>query len=222
MNLLDDRLNAVLGLIPEGSVLLDVGTDHCKLPAEALLSGRVQKAYGSDIKDGPLQAARRQLAALGLADRVELFLSPGLNALPLEVLNEVTAVSVAGMGGEVMEVILKEAPKEPPLWILQPMSAVYELLDFMGEQGYEITAAALARDKEKFYRIFAVKKTGRSYTPDYFGMHEGDRLYLPFLEREEKRYQAALRGLSAAKIPDPVRIRQGEEMLMKIRKAKER
>lgn len=220
MSLLDSRLEAVLKLIPQGSILLDVGTDHCKLPAEALLSGRVEKAYASDVKPGPLEAAKRQLSALGLEVRVALFLSNGLQEVPSAVLEEVTAVSVAGMGGEVMEAILRTAPKEPPLWILQPMSAVYELLDFMGANGYEVAAAALSRDGEKFYRIFAVRKTGTPSAPDYFEMHRGDPLYLSFLEKEEKRYSTALQGLLTAKAPDAGRIRGAEEMLEKIRKAK--
>lgn len=220
MSLLDSRLEAVLQLIPAGSVLLDVGTDHCKLPAEAVRQGKAKKAYASDVKEGPLEAAKRQLTALGLEEKVELFLSDGLRQIPEAVLEEVTAVSVAGMGGEVMEVILKTAPKEPPLWVLQPMSAIYELLDFMAAQGYEITAAALRRDGEKFYRIFAVRKTGAPYPPDPFRMHRGDPLYLPFLEKEEQRYQTALQGLLAAKTPNEGRIAAVEEMLKKIRKAK--
>lgn len=221
MSLLDDRLQAVLKLIPKGSVLLDVGTDHCKLPAEAMRSGRAQKAYASDVKEGPLQAAERQLAALELEEKVDLFLSNGLQQIPLTVLEEVTAVSVAGMGGEVMEVILRTAPVEPPLWILQPMSAIYELLDFMGEHGYRVAAAALSRDGEKFYRIFAVEKTGVPYSPDYFEMHRGDPLYLPFLEKEKQRLLTALAGLRRAKEPDEKRIGDAEALLEKIRKAKE-
>ncbi len=220
MSLLDSRLEAVLQLIPAGSVLLDVGTDHCKLPAEAVRQGKAKKAYASDVKKGPLEAAKRQLTALGLEEKVELFLSNGLQQIPAAVLEEVTAVSVAGMGGEVMEVILKTTPKEPPLWILQPMSAIYELLDYMAGAGYRIIGAILRRDGEKFYRIFAAEKTGIPYTADYFGIHGGDPLYLPFLEKEEQRYQIALQGLLAAKAPNEERIAAVNEMLEKIRKAK--
>ena len=78
MSLLDSRLKTVLSLIPKDSILLDVGTDHCKLPAEGLLCGRLAGAYAADVNQGPLQAARKQLTALGLADRIPLYLSDGL------------------------------------------------------------------------------------------------------------------------------------------------
>lgn len=219
MSLLDSRLTAVLSLIPAGSILLDIGTDHCKLPAEGLLSGRLAGAYAADIKEGPLAAAKKQLTALGLERQIPLYLSDGLKSIPAETLKKVTAVAVAGMGGEIIELILKSAPAEPPLWVLQPMSAVYELLDALAAGGYTVLNAALARDGEKFYRVFAVQKSGIPYTPDYFGMHRGDPLYLPYLQKEEKRLMTALAGLRSAKTPDAQRIAEAEALLETIRKA---
>lgn len=219
MSLLDVRLQAVLELIPEGSILLDVGTDHCKLPAEALRCGKIASAYAADINQGPLDAAKRQLLSLGLAGRIPLFLSDGLNSIPLEVLEQVTTVSVAGMGGEVMEKILKNAPLEPDLWVLQPMSALYELMDFMAANGYAILAARLAQDGEKFYRVFQVQKMGIPYEADYFEALREDPLYLPYLKKEEHRLQIALKGLQSAKNPDETRIQETEKLLNNVRKA---
>ncbi|MBQ7779412.1 MAG: SAM-dependent methyltransferase [Clostridia bacterium] len=219
MSLLDSRLQTVLSLIPAGSILLDIGTDHCKLPAEGLRSGRLAGAYAADIKEGPLQAAKKQLAALGLSGKIPLYLSDGLKEIPPETLKQVTAVAVAGMGGEIIEVILDTAPAEPPLWVLQPMSAVYELLDALAQKGYAVTAGALARDGEKFYRVFAVQKTGIPYKADYFGMIRQDPLYFPFLEKEQRRVETALAGLCSAKAPDEGRIAEAEKLLDQIRKA---
>jgi len=219
MSLLDSRLQAVLSLVPEGSILLDIGTDHCKLPAEGLLSGRLAGAFAADVRRGPLSAAEKQLNSLGLAEKVPLFLSDGLKEIPLEVLRQIDAVVVAGMGGELMEQIIKNAPAEPPLWILQPMSAIYELLEMLAAEGYAVKDAALSRDGDKFYRIFSVKKEGVPYTPDFFSMHRGDPLYADYLLKEEKRMEIALKGLRSAKTPDEKRIGEAEELLTTIRKA---
>jgi tRNA (adenine22-N1)-methyltransferase len=219
MSLLDTRLQAVLSLIPEGSILLDIGTDHCKLPAEGLLCHRLAGAFAADIRPGPLDAARRQLASLGLSAQIPLFLSDGLKEIPLDVLEQVTTVAVAGMGGEVTEQILKNAPVEPLCWVLQPMSAIYELMDFMAAEGYEIGEGKLAKDGDKFYRIFQVQKTGIPYPADYFSMLREDPLYLPYLQKEEARLETALCGLRSAKTPDEMRIHDAEKLLQKIRKA---
>ena len=219
MNLLDTRLQTVLSLIPQGSVLLDVGTDHCKLPAEGLLSGRLKGAFAADINQGPLDAAAKQLTAVGLGGKIPLFLSDGLKQIPLDILRQTTAVAVAGMGGELMEQILRNAPMQPPLWVLQPMSAIYELMDFMAAEGYAVRAAALAQDGEKFYRIFAAEKTAVPYSVDYFSCIRNDPLYLPYLRKEESRLVIALDGLSRAKTPNAARIKETETLLNTIRKA---
>ncbi len=219
MNLLDIRLKTVLSLIPQGSVLLDIGTDHCKLPAEGLLSGRLSGAFAADINQGPLDAAAKQLAAVGLGGRIPLFRSDGLKEIPADILEQTTAVAVAGMGGELIEQIIRNAPQQPPLWVLQPMSAIYELLDFLAAEGYAIRAAALARDGDKFYRVFAVEQTGAPCPPDYFSCIRKDPLYLPYLRKEEARLMTALAGLNRAKIPDTARIDATQALLNTIRKA---
>lgn len=219
MNLLDTRLKTVLSLIPQGSILLDIGTDHCKLPAEGLLSGRLSAAFAADINQGPLDAAAKQLAAAGLGGRIPLFLSDGLKQIPREVLQQTTAVAVAGMGGELMEQILRNAPLQPPLWVLQPMSAIYELMDFLAAAGYAVRDAALAQDGDKFYRVFAVEPTDTPYRPDYFSCIRNDPLYLPYLQKEEARLETALAGLNRAKSPDAVRIAETQKLLDIIRKA---
>lgn len=219
MNLLDTRLKTVLSLIPQGSLLLDIGTDHCKLPAEGLLSGRLAGAFAADINQGPLDAAAKQLAAVGLGGRIPLFLSDGLKQIPLEVLRQTTVAAVAGMGGELMEQILRNAPLQPPLWVLQPMSAIYELMDFLAAAGYAVRNAALAQDGDKFYRVFAVEPTDAPYQPDYFSCIRKDPLYLPYLRKEEARLETALAGLNRAKAPNAERIAETQKLLDIIRKA---
>ena len=117
-----------------------------------------------------------------------------------------------------MEQILKNAPLEPDLWVLQPMSAIYELMDYMAAEGYEILAARLAQDGEKFYRVFQIQKTGVPYETDYFDVLREDPLYLPYLQKEEARLQVALNGLQSAKNPDADRIEETEKLLQIIRK----
>ena len=99
------------------------------------------------------------------------------------------------------------------------MSAVYELLDFLAAEGYAVKNAALSKDGDKIYRIFAVGKEGNAYDPDYFGIHRGDPLYAEYLLKEEKRMEVALKGLRSAKNPDAVRIAEAETLLAAIRKA---
>ena len=95
----------------------------------------------------------------------------------------------------------------------------YRFIDFLAAAGYAVEQGVLAREDEKFYRAFTARKTGVPYPVDYFGMHRGDPLYLPYLEREERRTAAALAGLRSARSPDPARIKAAETLLQSIRRA---
>ncbi len=218
MNLLDQRLNMVLSLIPKGCVLLDVGTDHCKLPAAALLQGIAKETMASDLRAGPLAAARRQLAALGLADRIPLYQSNGLQAIPLSVLRRVNVAVVAGMGGEVIQSILQTAPVAPPCWVLQPMSAIYELLDYLAYSGWRIQKEGLARDQDRFYRAFVVIRDGEVHAPNYFGLLQNHPLYPSYRLKEQARIETALTGLKQARCPQQTRIAEQERLLHALRK----
>ena len=46
---LDKRLSAVSGFV-SGKTLLDVGTDHAKLPVWLILENRIDYAYASELK----------------------------------------------------------------------------------------------------------------------------------------------------------------------------
>ena len=69
---LSARLRALAELVPTGSVLADIGTDHAWIPADLLQRGRIQSAIALDIGVGPLARAAANLASLGLSEVVSL------------------------------------------------------------------------------------------------------------------------------------------------------
>lgn len=214
MSRLDARLQAVLDLIPAGSFLLDVGTDHCKLPAEGLRSGKLARAAASDLREGPLAAARKQLAFQGL--EIPLFLSDGLAAIPPEITEAVTAVSAAGMGGETIRAIMERSPKEPPLWILQPMTAYYDLSDWLAANGYACEKGVIARERGKFYLAVTARKTGAPHPADYYAPFRGSPLLSAFLEKERARLETARAGLRQSRESLPEREAETERLLKMI------
>ena len=56
--LTDRRLGLIASLVPAGSRLADIGTDHGHLVTALVASGRVQSAVAADLRPGPLAAAR--------------------------------------------------------------------------------------------------------------------------------------------------------------------
>ena len=106
---LSARLRALANLVPTGSVLADIGTDHAWIPADLLQRGRIQSAIALDIGVGPLARAAANLASLGLSEVVSLRQSDGFVALKP---GEADCVLIAGMGGQLMQNILTRGLSE--------------------------------------------------------------------------------------------------------------
>ena len=116
---LTPRLLAVAELAAPCNRLADVGTDHAYLPIYMIKNGLCQSAYACDVNDGPLDRTRGAVARFGLTDSVLPVKSDGLHSVP----RDFDALTVAGMGGDLIARILYE---RPPLCaekiILQPMT----------------------------------------------------------------------------------------------------
>ena len=152
---LTPRLACMASLVPQGARLADIGTDHGKLPISLLLSGHITQAIGSDIRSGPLAHAECNAAEHGAA--LSLRLAPGLEAVRPE---ECDTVTIAGMGGQTIAEILAAAPwtaKGEHLLLLQPMTMVYELRQWLYAHGYAIERETLCREDRRRYVVLSVR-----------------------------------------------------------------
>ena len=78
---LTPRLGLLASWVRPGAKLADVGTDHAYLPVWLMLHGGVSSAIASDLRSGPLQRARENAQAWGVADRLDLRLCDGLSGI---------------------------------------------------------------------------------------------------------------------------------------------
>ena len=126
---LQPRLRAIADLVPAGSRLADIGTDHGYIPIDLLLDGRISAAIATDIGALPLDHARRTARCCGLTEGIDFRLGDGLAPLAP---GEADVIVIAGMGGDSVAAILSAAPwaREGPLLLLQPMSKAEVLRAF--------------------------------------------------------------------------------------------
>ncbi len=215
---LQPRLQLLADMVPAGSRLADVGTDHGYLPVYLLQQGRISRAIASDIVDGPLQHAR-QTAAEYEVDGIDFRLCPGLDAIAP---HEADTVVIAGMGGETIQAILTAAPWTADgshLLLLQPMTKVEYLREWLVDNEYAFTEERLVWDKDHLYPVFAVRGgTQPPLTPaqQYGGvLLDGDPLYGAYLDERIGKLQKAVEGLqkssaveSAVKVKELTEIRR--------------
>jgi tRNA (adenine22-N1)-methyltransferase len=149
---LTPRLRAAADWVPQGARLCDVGTDHALLPAALALEGRIQSAIASDIRPGPLERAGRTVAEYGLEDVIQRRLCPGLEGIAP---GEADAVTICGMGGEMILRILEAAPwtKENVTLILQPQRSQQELRCWLWGSGYTIERERVVAEGERWYTL---------------------------------------------------------------------
>lgn len=195
------RLIQVAGLVPEGSRLADVGTDHGYVPIWLLQQGRIPSAIAMDVNQGPLCRARENRDRYGFQDVMDLRLSDGLEKLQP---GEADTVLIAGMGGPLMIRILSEGRSNAEgvsSWVLQPQSEIPSVRRFLIEHDFKIVDEIMLMDEEKYYmamRAVPGKEPGWNETEYLFGkvlLRQKHPVLLDYLEKEKRTYHKILKQL---------------------------
>ena len=160
----DARLNARLcsaaSLVRQGAVFADIGTDHAYLPIFLLTEGVIDRAYATDINQGPLSSARANVAEAELCDRVTFMLCDGAHALSGKGIDD---YAICGMGGELIADIIDRAPHlrdGAVRLILQPMSRQEHLRRYLMSEGFAIRCESYSYDSGKYYVTLMAEYTG--------------------------------------------------------------
>ena len=152
---ISDRLLACAGFVHPGDRIADVGCDHGYLSIHLLQQGIAKSAICSDIRPQPLQSAIRNAEKYGLREKMEFYLSDGVQ----NILRDFDTLICAGMGADTMVSILEAAP-----WlqdgkyrlILQCQSKTPMLRQYLSDSGYAITKELVLRDGRFLYTIMEV------------------------------------------------------------------
>jgi tRNA (adenine22-N1)-methyltransferase len=173
---LNQRLLTIAGFVPEGSTVVDIGTDHALLPIYLLQNKIAAQVIAGDLNPGPLEAARRNVMAADLENSINLRLGNGLEIVKT---GEAEVCIIAGMGGGTIRDIIKNAgPKAQSLkqLILQPMGGSGALREWLVENGWAISAEDLVIDEGRLYEIIAARP-GQEKTVDPVLVTIGPRLF---------------------------------------------
>ena len=122
-------------------------------------------ALAMDVREGPLARAREHIGRYGLNGRIETRLSDGVAALKP---GEADTVIAAGMGGELILRILRDAPwvRDPAKrLILQPMTMAPLLRRGLLADGFDILEERAVDDGKKIYTVLLAAYTGEVQTP---------------------------------------------------------
>jgi len=173
---LTPRLAALAELVPAGSVVADIGTDHAYLPVYLVQEGICRRVVASDINPGPLNQARETVAALNCLHKIDLRLGNGLQTLRAE--DGVDTVVIAGLGGRSIAALLEEGREElrqVKRLVLQPVQDAAALRLYLAAHGFALLQETLVLEGRRLYEII-LAGPGPEKETDPFRLAVGPRL----------------------------------------------
>lgn len=187
MPLLDKRLSAILERIPEGARLIDVGCDHGKLGAEAIVTGRAKNVISTDISLKSLDKAVKLISGLGIGDKMITRNGDGLE--PIEA-GEGDTLVIAGMGSREIIGILERSKLIFTTYIFSPHSETPEFRKYLASSGYSLKSDDIVKSGGKFYAIIVAARGADTLSYREIMLGRGDRKnsdYRDFILFELKR-----------------------------------
>ena len=176
--MISKRLELVASFVPQGSILLDVGSDHAYLPIELVERGQIEAAIAGEVVVGPYQSAVKNVEAHGLKEKIQVRLANGLAAF--EDVDQVSVITIAGMGGRLIARILEEGLDKlasVERLILQPNNREDDLRIWLQDHGFQIVAESILEEAGKFYEILVVEA-------GQMKLSASDVRFGPFLSKE--------------------------------------
>ncbi len=162
---ISDRLLACAGYVQQGDRVADIGCDHGYLSIYLLTNGIASSCIASDVNEEPLKSALRNARKFGVHEKMEFYLSDGVQGIP----RNFNTLVCAGMGGETMMHILSQSrwlENSKYRLILQCQSKRPELRQWLYDAGYRINRETLAKDGKFVYSIMEVVfDPGHGITP---------------------------------------------------------
>ena len=162
------RLKKIGDLVEANSFCLDVGCDHALLDIYLVHRNKNIKAVASDIAEGPLEQAKKNIKRERLDDKIETRLGNGLSTYT----NEIDTVIISGMGGRNIIGICKEnlkILKKIKTLIISPNNYQIDVKKFLTKNGFYIDNEEFVKDKNFIYQIIILKRGKKKYTKkEYF------------------------------------------------------
>lgn len=185
-----NRLNALLEWI-HGSCLADIGCDHAYLACNAVLSGRVKKAYACDVADGPLAHAKATIEQEQLQEQVILKKMDGMQGLD----DDVDICAIAGMGAQTIISILDHATCiHWPILVVSVHKDANQFRNYCFEHGFHIKKERILFEDDHYYPIMMLEKAANRESYTFSDLWLGktmikDETYKQYVQAMKEKYE---------------------------------
>ena len=156
------RLNSLAQMVDQGARIADIGTDHAYLPIQLVKENKIQFAVASDVASGPIENAKKDIAAAGLDGNIETRLGAGLDTINSA--DQIDTVIIAGMGGKLITQILNDAWLKDSIFktlILEPNIGEPGVRKWLMSHNYQIKREKIIAEAGHTYELIKAEKTNK-------------------------------------------------------------
>ena len=218
---LGERLTRVASFVPNESKVCDVGSDHAYLPVYLIQNDQITCAIAGEVVEGPYLSAKQTIRDYRMENRIEVRLGDGLQILSKE--DDITAVTICGMGGELISRILEAGYNGGHLngrerLILQPNVAEHFVREWLMNHSYHIIEETVVEDNHRLYEIIVAEPVDKrveytelelKYGPIL--LKESSELSVAKWNRMNRKNKEILEQLQKSKTPQHEKIEQFEK-----------
>ena len=168
MHHLSKRLSSVVSYVSSGNKVADIGCDHAFTSIHLIRSGIASSVLASDVNDGPLVIAKKNIRMSGLDSQIEVRKSNGLSEITTS--DNIDTILISGMGGYLIIDILnsnigvRDKAKE---LILQPQSDIHNVRHYLHNNGFSISDEMMVYEDGKYYNIIKAVPGNQSYDNEF-------------------------------------------------------
>ncbi len=187
---LGERMEAIVDLVEPSKYVVDIGCDHGYITAELILQNKAQYVIATDKSDKCLNKAILFCDSVNITSFVSFRVGEGFK--PITKYDKINWTIIAGLGGKEIIKILLNKPKKINNFVLQPMTDVIELREFLIANHFKILVDKLVKENDKYYNVIKVKRgrTNISELEMYFGLTnflENYEIFYEYLTKEYKK-----------------------------------
>jgi len=155
------RLKAISNFIEDNSNVIDVGCDHALLDIYLFNNKKNIKLIASDVKEGPLLQAKKNIEKYGCNIKVKL--GNGIDTIE----SDTDTIVIVGMGGDnIIDILNNGRDKLDNIKniVISPQSEWKKTRQFICNLGFYIENEQIIEDSNKFYLIVKFVKGNKKYT----------------------------------------------------------
>ena len=156
------RITAIVEMMPSVANMADIGCDHGYTGLLAMANKKAIEVVASDISEPSLQKAYELADSYGMSIFYKCRLGDGLSVIEKD---EVDAIIISGIGGELMRDILEKGKhkiSDLTTLVLAPNNREDMVRNWLYFDGFEVIKEKIVEENEKFYQIIVAKRSKSS------------------------------------------------------------